>query len=53
MLDLAFTQVTDEGLRQLATCAPALRQLTMARSHSNVWICAQPVLLQMWTLAVV
>jgi hypothetical protein len=36
-LDLAFTLVTDRGLLQLAAGAPALVELTVARSHSNVW----------------
>jgi hypothetical protein len=36
-LDLAFTRVTDAGLLRLASAAPALRELTVARSHSNVW----------------
>ncbi len=38
MLGLGFTAITDASLELLAgAAAPQLQQLTLARSHSNVW----------------
>lgn len=37
VLDLAFTAVTDQGLRDLAACSPQLTHLTLARPSHNIW----------------
>ncbi len=37
VLSLGFTAITDASLDLLARGAPQLQQLTLARSHSNVW----------------